>query len=194
MYIEKSGLQESNTLTNVSCTYAGEGGKVLPGLTDYLKGLGIMAVMVNHFYNNYIGNTYEGYANGFIAVFFGLSGYGIYHSLNRLTYSIDTAKAALSYYLKRALRIYPLYFIVAGLYCLKDGFNLPIIFGLGSPRWFVSAILACYIVSFPLFILQKKWGTISFILFTAAGIALMNAFDSFAVSYMGFFSLFFPKY
>lgn len=56
-------------------------------ITEYLRGLGIIAVLVTHytavynhdFYASYVSN----YANMFLALFFILAGYGAYHSFER---------------------------------------------------------------------------------------------------------------
>ena len=52
-------------------------------VTNYLKAIAIIAVCINHFINGYVTKSLMGYGNGFISIFFILSGYGIYQSLSK---------------------------------------------------------------------------------------------------------------
>lgn len=125
--------------------------------TNYLKAFAILAVCINHFINGYITNSLIGYAYGFISIFFLLSGYGIYHSLE---HQIDKSfsEFIISFIKKRLMRIYPLFW----LYCILTGFPDGIMgfFALDfvHPKtpWFVPAIVQCYILAPFLFILTNR--------------------------------------
>lgn len=124
--------------------------------TDYLKGLAITSVYINHFIGGYVNSSVNGYANGFISIFFLLSGYGVYHSLQGRI-CIDKGWCS-GFYLKRLLRIYPLFWI----WCLLNGFSNGILgfWGLDiiNPKspWFIPAIIQCYLLAPILYIFISK--------------------------------------
>jgi peptidoglycan/LPS O-acetylase OafA/YrhL len=125
--------------------------------TNYLKAFAILAVCINHFINGYITSSLKGYANGFISIFFILSGYGIYHSLKK---QIDKPLSGFFAFFikKRLMRIYPLFWI----WCFLHGFPDGILGFLGldfiHPKtlWFIPAIIQCYIFAPFLFILTHR--------------------------------------
>jgi peptidoglycan/LPS O-acetylase OafA/YrhL len=125
--------------------------------TDILKGIAILSVLVNHFINDNTDKTLDslyltGYANGIIIIFFILSGYGVYHSLNKLGRGGKNWK---EFYLKRILRIYPLFIIALFAFSLINTGILPSFssfFFIQSPYWFIDAIVYCYLLT-PLSIL-----------------------------------------
>jgi peptidoglycan/LPS O-acetylase OafA/YrhL len=125
--------------------------------TNYLKAFAILAVCINHFINIYITGSFKGYANGFMSIFFLLSGYGIYHSLEK-----QMDKPLLDFFLfffkKRLMRIYPLFWI----WCILHGFPDGILgfFGLDflHPKtpWFIPSIIQCYICAPFIFIFTSR--------------------------------------
>lgn len=122
--------------------------------SEILKGIAIISVLVNHFINSNVDKTItklylSGYANGFIIIFFILSGYGIYYSLSRYN-----GRGKWKYfYLKRFLRIYPLFIVALLLYSLVTGTwpTIQSFFFIKSPYWFIDAIVFCYLLT-PIFI------------------------------------------
>ncbi|MCP8323164.1 MAG: acyltransferase [Candidatus Methylarchaceae archaeon HK02M2] len=130
-------------------------------VSDFLKGLAIFSVLCNHYVNFYTSLKLSEFANGFIAVFFVLSGYGIYASLSK---SSKSGELSLSrFYLKRFLRIYPLYFLsVSIFFFLETGeFNLytflavPFVQAPGI-YWFITSLLQCYIIAPFIYLLIVK--------------------------------------
>lgn len=83
-------------------------------ITVYLKGFAIASVLINHYVNAYLSDNLLGYANGIISLFFVSSGYGAAHSLKK--YDKINLPAVLDYYARRALRIYPLFWVSLLLY------------------------------------------------------------------------------
>ena len=127
--------------------------------TDILKGIVILSVMINHFINNNIDQTLDyqyflGYANGLIIIFFILSGYGIYYSLNKAVVEDSMSKKWQQFYFKRIVRIYPLFVISLLLISIIAGslVAIPSFFFIQSPYWFIDAIVYCYLLT-PIFIL-----------------------------------------
>lgn len=125
--------------------------------TNYLKAIAILMVCLNHFINSYMTNSLSGYAGGFIALFFILSGYGTYHSLKNQS-ERPFIELLMFFLKKRFMRIYPLFWIWCVLHGFKNGilgfFALDFIHP-KSP-WFVPAIMQCYLVSPFLFIFSKR--------------------------------------
>lgn len=126
---------------------------LLPHETDILKGIAILAVLVNHFLNSHTDEVplgdLSGYANGVIVFFFILSGYGIYASAHR-----EGTISWSRFFLKRFCRIYPLFAAAILLTAYLNGKQFPGIdpfLFLGSPFWFIDAIVFCYFLT-PLFI------------------------------------------
>ena len=79
--------------------------------TNTLKGIAITAVLINHYLNRNLSGDYFGFATQWLSLFFMLSGYGIYLSLEK--FSIEngklTIKNILSFYFLRIVRIFPLF-------------------------------------------------------------------------------------
>ena len=125
-------------------------------ITNFLKCVAILVVCGNHFVNYAISKNFMGYANGFISIFFVLSGYGIYLSFEK--FEKQTFPSLLSnFFKKRVLRIYPLFW----LWCIRHGFSNGLLgfFALDflTPKspWFIPAILQCYMISIPLYYFGK---------------------------------------
>ncbi|MHB1382615.1 MAG: acyltransferase family protein [Thermoleophilia bacterium] len=131
--------------------------------TDLLKSAAILLVMLGHYAQymapGYYDSYFRGYAFGVVAVFFVLAGFGASFSLqNRSGASVSLA----GYYLNRALRIYPAYWVAllltasyfpeyemlyrlepytVAVYLGAPFVNAPGIF------WFVPAIVLCYLLA-----------------------------------------------
>ncbi len=129
----------------------------------YLRGFAIGSVVINHYLTTYVSESFNGYANGIIAVFFVLSGYGIFHSLSR-SGRLDT-EALLKYLYKRFIRIYPLYWVslmitiltTRNSYGLKTILAIPF-FQAPGIYWFITSLVQCYLAAPLLFILIRKYG------------------------------------
>ena len=147
-----------------------------PAVTNYLKGLGIMAVVFNHFANAYLSQEFRGYANGFIAIFFVLSGYGIFHSLSHEAPG-DGVKLLVTFVKKRALRIYPLYWLWFLTHQYPDGVLGFFALNFIQPtyRWFVPAIVQCYIVAPIFYFLYHRFGAQKFFGAVVGVLTVLNA-------------------
>ena len=68
--------------------------KISEDATLFLKGIAIISVLINHYANSYTNLDIGFYANGMMALFFVLSGFGIYYSLEKRfrnqSYSLKT--------------------------------------------------------------------------------------------------------
>ena len=126
-------------------------------VTNYLKAFAILAVCANHFINGYITKSLTGYANGFISIFFVLSGYGIYHSLKKHT-NKPLSELFIVFYKKRLLRIYPLFWVWCILHSFPDGILGFFALDFVHPKtpWFIPAIIQCYIFAPLLFALTNR--------------------------------------
>ena len=144
--------------------------------TNYLKGLAILAVVANHFINNYVTDDLGGYANSLISIFFILSGYGIYYSLIKKS---DQPALGLftSFTTKRLSRIYPLYWIAYALKGFPDGIPGFFAINFSDPQtlWFVPAIVQCYVVAPFLFVLLNRTPTKLNIPIVLVSLASINA-------------------
>ncbi|MCL4474200.1 MAG: acyltransferase [Actinobacteria bacterium] len=156
-------------------------------ITDYLRGLGVIAVLITHysgmydsdFYSHYLSN----YGNAFMAIFFILAGYGGFFSFEKRFAAHNTSfRVIAKYLLDRVLRIYPLYWVAL----LLTAFIEPQYFPVGdmsiaqllavvaalpvvtTPLWFISSIIQCYIFAPFLYMILKKIRVRKFILFNLA--------------------------
>ena len=121
----------------------------------FLRGVAILAVVVNHYLNAYVTDQFANYANGFVSLFFVLSGYGIYQSLSKSGQNTGLSLQSLySFFVKRFIRIYPLYWIAVA----ADTFLTPRYLGMrtylaipfipaGFKYWFIGDILQCYVLA-----------------------------------------------
>ena len=127
--------------------------------TNTLRGIAILSVVVNHYLNRNISGDYTGFAAVWISLFFIVSGYGIYISLEKLLVADNhiEPKNILKFYYLRIIRIYPLFwtaYIIQQL-VLNEKIYFYSLIGLhGSGHfWFIPAILQCYIVAPLVFLL-----------------------------------------
>jgi peptidoglycan/LPS O-acetylase OafA/YrhL len=124
--------------------------------SDSLKGVAILAILINHFINHFYGAAHMGYANGVVSIFFLLSGYGIWYSLNR-----QPKRNWFKFVYQRIIRIYPLLVIAILLPSVIFGktfyfnqFFTELLFTNLTKQtgyWFVEAIIYCYLLT-PVFI------------------------------------------
>ena len=140
--------------------------KLKQDITSVLKGFAILAVLINHYVTLYIAPRQTEYANGIIAIFFVLSGYGIFYSLSKYqSFHLGTLK---DFFVKRFIKIYPLYWLSLLIY-----FNLrpdifpqhPIRVALALPffqapqlYWFITSLMQCYLLAPCLYLVLKKIG------------------------------------
>jgi peptidoglycan/LPS O-acetylase OafA/YrhL len=153
------------------------------GSTNSLKGLAICAVLINHYLNINIKGHYLGFASLFVSLFFIVSGYGIYCSLDRSGIANKLRfKNLLHFYFNRLILIYPLFIVAYLIHCLILG--TPIVSwtlqGRHAPGhfWFIPAIIQCYLLAPLLFIIIKRYRFLSLniILITfIAGNLLLNS-------------------
>lgn len=179
-------------------------------ITNALKGIAILVVVCFHFANNFDEAFYirwlTEYAIAVIAIFFVLSGYGIFQSLERrFAQGGSTAKILLRFAFDRAVRIYPLYWLsllsmplfIDPLPEFDRLFELnprSVLIWLGIPLvrysllWFITAIIQCYWIAPLCFYLLKKLGLSRFCLGLAA-FTLASLFVS-SIFYLNKFELF----
>lgn len=127
--------------------------------TDTLRGIAILTVVVNHYLNRNLSGDYTGFAALWISLFFIVSGYGIYSSLEKLLVADNRIEPRnlVKFYFLRIIRIYPLFwaaYIIQQL-VLDEKIYIYSLIGLhGSGHlWFIPAILQCYIVAPLVFVL-----------------------------------------
>ena len=153
------------------------------GSTDTLKGIAIFAVLINHFLNLNVSGDYLWFASLFVALFFIVSGYGIYCSLERSSASGSLRSRYLQdFYFSRLIRIYPLFITAYLVQCHL--FNEPVVswtifamHGLGH-YWFIPAIIQCYLLAPLVFILIRRYRFLSLNCIVLAFVAvnlLLNA-------------------
>lgn len=177
-------------------------------ITAYLKGIAITGVVVGHTLWYYIPGawrTTQGYENGMVSIFFVLSGYGIYHSLEQRVSATENLRRYLpGFYARRAWKIYPLFWftlIVSPFFLHQFSswhvFSFGMIakyFGLTAfmwsyPRyddftWFIHAILPCYLLSPFMFLLLRKVGLRKYLALNFALIACFAATSFFILRFV----------
>ncbi len=102
---------------------------------------------------------HEGYAYFLTSIFFILSGYGLFYTLDRRFKDNFTLQKLLKFYYDRFLRIFPLLWIawLAELLVRHGKISFWIPFGIHGTGhyWFIPALLQCYLIS-PLIYLGLK--------------------------------------
>jgi len=124
--------------------------------TGYLKGLAIIVIFFHHYILEIFPGAFSLYGHQFVTLFFILSGYGVFYSIKKeLAQGLGRAPL-LHYLLKRALRIYPLYWLWLLLGLLKGSQSLSelrllndvLLLGFEeSPQWFLVPLAHCYILA-----------------------------------------------
>lgn len=144
--------------------------------TSSLKGLAIMAALVNHYLNAYVTRDYAGYANGIIALFFILSGYGLSFSLANI--AVPDRQSLSRFFGRRFLRIYPLYWLALLCAALFQQKSFSIVTILAFPLhqasgiyWFISSLMQCYLVAPFLYLLLRARGLTTYLQIVLAGAA-----------------------
>ena len=151
--------------------------------TAYLKGIAILCVVALHYAGVYAGSYIPGDLDLYVAqvvyFFFVLSGYGLYYSLEKsFGGGRSLAASLLSFYGRRAARIYPLYWLalLSAPLLLKGlpdtweftahnvGLYLAVPWQRGeSYLWFISALMQCYLVAPLLFLILRKARPVKFL-------------------------------
>ncbi len=139
---------------------------------NYLKGLIIITVLLFHYYK--IGN----YANTLIAIFFVLSGYGLYYSFEKRFKDGISAKKVLEFYLVRFIKIYSLLYL--GFFLnyyffgvVPSNLDYTGLYLQGS-YWFISAIIHCYLIAIPLYYMVKKMSVWNYLVYVTAAMVFLN--------------------
>lgn len=115
-----------------------------------LRGVVIVAVLVNHYFDHFTSVDRSNIANTMVSVFFVLSGYGIAASLQKRMGSGLSAGKLFTFYKTRIARIFPLLWISLLIQALVMGEPYPLSaflgYGLVGHYWFISSILECYLL------------------------------------------------
>lgn len=146
-------------------------------VTSYLRGGAIILVMAIHYVGlyaqDYVPFSVNVFTSQIVYFFFVLSGFGIYYSLEKAYEGRNSwGRFLLSFYSKRAIRIYPIFwlallltpFFVPGLDTRSLTLHNAGIY-LGAPWlrgdsffWFVSALIQCYLLAPFIYLVLKKVG------------------------------------
>lgn len=126
-------------------------------LTFYLRGIAIFAVVANHYLNAFVEGNQSSYANGIIAIFFLVSGFGIYKSLAaRIGQNKKKGRVLYNYFVDRFLKLGILFLFYVLIKYLYMGV-------IQYMDWFVSAIFMCYLLSPVIFYLLNKMNLKQFV-------------------------------
>ncbi|MDM8000108.1 MAG: acyltransferase family protein [Dehalococcoidia bacterium] len=185
-------LSPSSLLGLLGGDFAGQSDTLV--VTSYLKGLAIAAVVALHYTGALFTDKVSGSANLVVSVFFLLSGYGIFYSLeNRVRRQRATGRMLLGFYASRAVRVLPLLWVALLLDSLTSGrvytpadFSGNPVFPIPFIYWFVSYVIQCYIAAPVLWVLLKRVGwrrySVLVLAFLAVTYAIsVTSLDRFAV-------------
>jgi peptidoglycan/LPS O-acetylase OafA/YrhL len=155
-------------------------------VTSYVKGVAILAVAALHYTGAYLTDNTLLSANRVVSVFFVLSGYGLFYSLNKR--SRENCEwmgwtTLLRFWADRAVRILPLLWVALLLDSLLGGRRYSPADFFGNPvgvcpfiYWFVSYILQCYLVAPFLWILLRRIGWKRYVVLVLALLAMTCIF------------------
>lgn len=151
--------------------------------TDTLKGIAITAVLTNHYLNLNVSGDQSGFANAWIAIFFILSGYGIFYSLYRQfddrLEDIFSLKIFRFYY-QRLIRIFPLLWgawLLQLIMVQSDDLSIWTLFGIHGTGhyWFLPALIQCYLLA-PFIYFGVKRNLVILLIILICGFFLLNIF------------------
>lgn len=142
-----------------------------------LKGVAIIAVLVNHYLGINVSGDISGFANTWIAVFFIVSGYGLFYSIERRFSGPgkNNLHEGVFFYFDRFMRIFPLLWLA--LLCQKMilGVTIPwwTMFGVHGTGhyWFIPALLQCYLLCPFIYLSARK----------SIGVTLISIFSLFVL-------------
>ncbi|MEL7493649.1 MAG: acyltransferase family protein [Cyanobacteria bacterium J06554_11] len=135
-----------------------------------LRGIVIVAVLLNHYVDHFMTMDGHDIANTMVSVFFVLSGYGISASLRRKMGEGFSANAILAFYQVRMAKIFPLLWVALFLEALVTSqvfaFANFLGYKLTEHYWFISSLLECYLLSPFLYVALKYRNNIALGLMT----------------------------
>ena len=149
-------------------------------ISDYIKGICIIDICWHHLIYNNFPNDFSYLGHQVVVFFFILSGYGIYKSIDANPVVVSSASQLMTYLLKRAIRIYPLYWlwIVTSYDIDKLTLGDFLLVSLNNPPvWFLNTIIYCYIVSPLFYLISKRTGYYSLIIYTLLLLAINAILD-----------------
>jgi len=133
-------------------------------------------VLINHYLNLNISGDWAGFAYQWVSIFFLLSGYGLFHSLESRFRKKITVKKVLLYYYERVIRIFPLLWVAWFIqFIISRGdisYWIPLGINASGHFWFIPALLQCYFLSPFLYWSIKKNVTLSVALILVIFIAI----------------------
>jgi peptidoglycan/LPS O-acetylase OafA/YrhL len=148
--------------------------------TNFLKGLAISTVVLHHYVRRFEPEWFDFLGNHFVSFFFILSGLGIYFSLEKV---VDAKEGLAGFYLKRAVRIYPLYWLSFAVDFVHETPEITgetllqfLLLDFSDPPrvWFLFALIPCYILAPFLHKLLKKSGAVKYLAIVVTLFALIN--------------------
>lgn len=149
-------------------------------VSEYIKGACILLICWHHLISNNFPDRFSYLGHQFVVFFFILSGYGIHASLDAGAAKLRPFAWLALFFLKRALRICPLYWLWLltsydlGTLRIADFFLLSLD---NPPVWFLNAIMYCYLTAPLFYFVTKKLGLLSIAVYAAGLLALNAALD-----------------
>jgi peptidoglycan/LPS O-acetylase OafA/YrhL len=198
MHSNELGAQSAGPVRNLAVDTSAQ--------TGYLKGLAIIVIFFHHYILEIYPGAFSLYGHQFVTLFFILSGYGVFYSLRKELGQgpphASLRAPLLRYLLKRALRIYPLYWLWLLLGLLKGSQSLSelrllndvLLLGFEeSPQWFLVPLVHCYILA-PFIYLAARRNAAIFGAGLSVFVVCLHFFSSWqgvspnkAVAYLGVF-------
>lgn len=169
--------------------------------TNYMRGAVILFVVISHYTTYYLPDIYQryliDYASMTLGIFFILSGYGLFFSLERRVGKGQPLGALLrEFYFDRLFRILIPYWLALFLLSLLPGYEMLRTLNPDAIRayllfpawfWFAGSILQCYLVAPLLYFYLKKKGPVVFIVSLAGAFGVLYLF-SYWMQVQGFIS------
>lgn len=124
--------------------------------TNTIRGVAALSVIANHYLNEFVPGNQVGFANAIVSVFFLLSGYGIFVSLDRKFPESTGLKWLPQFYARRILRLLP---GAVALGCIAVALGGPFLASATGimDKWFIAAILQCYVLAPFLYLLIRRF-------------------------------------
>lgn len=134
---------------------------------NILKGVAILCVLINHYLNLYTDLKSGGFANIIVSIFFLLSGYGIFYSIeNNGIFSKFSLGEFFVFFRNRFIKIFPIFWIALCIQMLVVGHFFPPLMFFGyhaeGHYWFISSIIQCYLFT-PFLVVLLRYRYFTFI-------------------------------
>jgi len=152
---------------------------LLYDFTLWLKGIVIFTIVADHYLSGFVIGASLGIGYHLVSIFFLLSGFGLYFSLEKLfSKTSSIIRKLLAFFSKRWLRIFPLFYVAIFIdfFWFGLGFRWWAYLGFHGIHhyWFIGLLVQCYVLAIPLFLVVKRFSVKKIFIYGLLGFIISN--------------------